>query len=299
MKRLLVTGAGGMLGSDVVARARAGVHEVIAMPRSQLDVTDADAVSAAIARASPDVVVNCAAWTDVDGAEAEPDAALAVNGAGAGNVARAAAAAGVHVVHVSTDYVFNGESDRPYVESDATDPRSSYGRSKLAGEEAVREASAEHAVVRSSWLFGLAGRNFVETMLSLAESGREEVAVVTDQVGCPTFTGDLAAALVEVAEHGSSGLFHVAGAGSCSWNEFAVEIFAQAGLDCRVTPTTTEAIARPAPRPAHSVLTSERADAIVLPRWQAGLRAYLDARAVAKAVAVGAGDETLRGGGSR
>jgi dTDP-4-dehydrorhamnose reductase len=287
--RLVVTGAGGMLGLDVVAVAQRAGHEIFALTRAQLDVTDADAVSAAIAQAAPGAVINCAAWTDVDGAEADPEGALATNGRGAGNVAGAAAAIGAHLVHVSTDYVFAGDADRPYVESDRTDPQSAYGRTKLAGEEEVLAANADHAVVRSSWLFGLGGRNFVETMLALSAT-RDEVSVVTDQVGCPTFAGHLAPALIELAERGGGGLFHIAGAGACSWNEFAVEIFAQAGVDCRVLPTTTAAVDRPAPRPAFSVLASERDDALTLPRWQVGLRAYLDARATASGVAVGARD---------
>ena len=288
--RLLVTGAGGMLGQDVALQARGAGHDVVALTRAQLDVTDTEAVRAAIAHAAPEAVINCAAWTDVDGAEADPHGALAINGPGAGNVAQAATAIGAHLVHVSSDYVFAGDADRPLVESDAPDPQSAYGRSKLAGEKAVLAASADHAVVRSSWLFGLGGRNFVETMLTLSAS-RSEVSVLTDQVGCPTFAGHLAPALIELAGRGSGGgLFHIAGAGACSWNEFAVEIFAQAGVDCRVLPTTTAAVGRPAPRPAYSVLASERDDAITLPRWQQGLRAYLDARAAARDVAVGAGD---------
>jgi dTDP-4-dehydrorhamnose reductase len=278
--RLVVTGAAGMLGLDVVAVAQRAGDEIVALTRAQLDVTDADAVSAAIAQAAPDAVINCAAWTDVDGAEADPEGALAANGRGAGNVAHAAAAIGAHLVHVSTDYVFAGDADRPYGETDRTDPRSAYGRTKLAGEEAVLAASADHAVVRSSWLFGVGGRNFVETMLSLSET-REEVSVVTDQVGCPTFTGHLAPALLELAERRGAGLFHIAGAGACSWNEFAVEIFAQAGVDCRVLPTTTAEFTRPAPRPAYSVLGSERADPLLLPPWQEGVREYLKTRVTA------------------
>jgi dTDP-4-dehydrorhamnose reductase len=171
--------------------------------------------------------------------------------------------------------VFDGEARRPYVESDPTGPRSAYGRTKLAGEHAVLSADGGHAIVRTSWLFGAGGRNFVATMLALAAEGREEVSVVTDQVGCPTFTGHLAGALVELAERREGGLHHVAGAEHCSWNEFAVEIFAQARIDCRVRPTTSADFVRPAPRPAWSVLGSERRDAIELPRWQDGLAAYL------------------------
>jgi dTDP-4-dehydrorhamnose reductase len=218
--RLLVTGAGGMLGQDVVRAARASGHEVVALTRAELDVADVAVVEAAIPHAEPDAVVNCAAWTDVDGAEANPDDAAAINATGAGNVARAAAAAGARLVHVSTDYVFDGDRTppaQPYVESDATGPRSVYGTSKLAGEQAVVAAGDSYAIVRSSWLFGTGGRNFVATMLALGAE-RDELAVVTDQVGCPTATAHLATALIALAQSSAQGLFHVAGAGHCSWN---------------------------------------------------------------------------------
>jgi dTDP-4-dehydrorhamnose reductase len=221
-------------------------------------------------------VVNCAAWTDVDGAESSPGAASAVNGAGAGHLAQGAAAAGALVVHVSTDYVFDGARTSPYMESDPTQPLSAYGRSKLEGEHAVQEATAEHVIVRSSWLFGTGGRNFVETMLRLAAE-RGSVAVVTDQVGCPTWTAHLAGALVELAASDRRGILHVAGAGACSWHEFAEEIFAQAAVPCHVEPATTAEMARPAPRPANSVLRSERG-APALPSWRDGLAGYLGAR---------------------
>jgi dTDP-4-dehydrorhamnose reductase len=281
---LLVTGAGGMLGRDVVrAAARAG-HGVEGLARAELDVRDAAAVAAVLGRLQPDVVVNCAAWTDVDGAESAEDEALAVNGTAVGVLARACSAVGARMVHVSTDYVFDGESDRPYLESDAVGPRSAYGRTKLAGEWEVIAAGAGHAVVRSSWLFGAGGRNFAATMLRLAGDGRGEVSVVTDQIGAPTFTGHLAGALVELAQRladeGASpgragGVHHIAGSGRCSWNEFAVEIFARAGVACRVLAASTADLARPAPRPAWSVLASERPDALVLPPWEDGLAAYL------------------------
>jgi dTDP-4-dehydrorhamnose reductase len=274
--RLLVTGAGGMLGRDVIAAA-AG-HEAIALARADLDVTDRTAVRAAVIDACPDVVVNCAAWTDVDGAEADEEAAEAVNGAGAGNVARAAAVAGAAVVHVSSDYVFDGRKASPYVESDPVGPISAYGRGKLAGERAVAAAHPDgHLIVRSSWLFGVNGRNFVDTMLRLAAE-RDEVSVVDDQVGCPTFTGHLASALIALAERGARGTMHVAGGGRCSWNELAREVFAQAGVACEVKPAKTADMGRPAPRPAFSVLDSERDDAVRLPPWRDGVAAYLGAR---------------------
>jgi dTDP-4-dehydrorhamnose reductase len=277
--RLVVTGAGGMLGRDVVRAAEAGGHDVVALARVDLDVTDEAAVRRVLAAAAPDAVVNCAAWTDVDGAEADEAAATLVNGAGAGHVADAAAEAGAAVVHVSSDYVFDGTKDAPYVESDPTAPLSAYGRGKLAGEAAVAGGPGRRAIVRSSWLFGTGGRNFVETMLGLA-SERVELRVVGDQIGCPTYTGHLAPALVALAQGGATGTFHVAGTGAASWHGFAREIFRAAGVSCRLEETTTDKFPRPAPRPAFSVLASERRDAPRLAPWQDGLAAYLAERRV-------------------
>lgn len=277
--RIVVTGAGGMLGQDVVRAGRDCGHEVVGLARAELDVADAAAVASAVRDATPDAVVNCAAWTDVDGAEADPEGAHAVNATGAGNVARAAAAAGARLVHVSTDYVFDGEKRSPYVESDPTGPRSAYGASKLAGERAVAAVpDLSHAIVRSSWLFGVGGRNFVATMMALGAE-RDEVAVVADQIGCPTFTVHLALGLLELARpDGGEGVFHMAGAGHCSWHDFAVEIFRRAGIDCRVLPCTTEQMPRPARRPACSVLATERRALPPLPPWQDGLDNYLNLR---------------------
>jgi dTDP-4-dehydrorhamnose reductase len=230
--------------------------------------------------ARPDAVVNCAAWTDVDGAEAAEDAATAVNGDGAGHVAAAAAEAGAHVVHLSTDYVFPGDATEPYREDDPTGPRSAYGRSKLAGERAVADAAPDaHGIVRSAWLFGRHGRNFVDTMLALAQD-RAELKVVDDQLGCPTYAGHLARALVEIAEARTQGVLHVAGGGACTWFDLARATFERTGLDVAVHPCTTAEFPRPAPRPAYSVLGSTRRDAPVLPPWQEGLAAHLAAREV-------------------
>lgn len=287
--RLLLTGALGMLGHDVIRTGERSGHELVLVDLAELDITDAAAVDELLERllgepGSLDAIVNCAAWTDVDGAEIKREAAHAVNADGAGNLARAAAGAGVSLVHVSTDYVFSGEAcvdasgaPRAYVESDPTGPRSVYGQSKLAGEQQVLAASPAHTVVRSAWLFGIGGRNFAETMLGLAE--REAVQVVTDQVGCPTWTGHLAPALLGLIERGVAGLVHLAGAGRVSWNGFATEVFRQAEVKCRVEEATTAQMARPAPRPAWSVLESEREDVLPLPPWQDGLAGYLAARA--------------------
>jgi dTDP-4-dehydrorhamnose reductase len=256
-----------MLGQDVMRAAGAGA---VGFTHAELDVTDAETVRGALAGAT---VINCAAYTDVDGAEADPARALEVNADGARNVAEAAA----RVIYVSTDYVFDGSKKGPYVESDATNPLSAYGRSKLAGERTTLTASPHSLVVRTSWLFGAGGGNFVATMLRLG-SERDELTVVDDQVGCPTFTGHLAEALVALVDAGRHGFLHVAGGGSCSWFEFARAIFDRARLDADVQPCTTAEFPRPAPRPANSVLASER-DAPELPAWQDGLEAYLGVRA--------------------
>lgn len=276
--RLLVVGANGMLGREVVAAARAAGCEVIGRDVESIDITDAPGTARIVAADAPDAVVNCAAYTDVDGAEEHEDAALAVNGAGAGNLAAAAAAAGARIVHPSTDYVFPGDAGEPYVESSQTGPRSAYGRTKLAGEQAVAAANPDHAIARTAWLFGVHGKNFVDTILRLAGE-RDAIQVVDDQVGCPTWAGHLAPALVELAGRDATGIFHVAGGGRCSWFELAREAVARSGIACEVEPTTTDAFPRPAPRPAFSVLASERgAGAITLPPWQEGLAGFLTER---------------------
>ena len=273
--RLLITGAAGMLGQDLVAIA----DDAVALSRAELDITDAAAVDAAVSAAAPDVVVNCAAYTNVDGAEQAVLDALAVNGRGAGNVARAAQAAGAWIVHISSDYVFDGSKREPYLEPDDPAPLSQYGISKLAGERAVAEVAPEtHTIVRSSWLFGTGGPCFPATILRLAAE-RDTLTVVDDQVGCPTYTGHLAAALLQLAGARPIGLVHVTGGGHCSWFEFARQIVGEAGLECEVTPGRTEDLARPAPRPAYSVMRSERG-APELPSWRQGLADYLAARVV-------------------
>jgi dTDP-4-dehydrorhamnose reductase len=274
--RLLVLGAAGMLGHEVVAAGARLGHDVAAWDLPECDLTDADATLEAIRRLGPRAVVNCAAYTNVDGAESDEATATRINGDAAGNVARACAAVGARLVHISTDYVFDGSKREPWIESDATNPLGAYGRSKLRGEELVRAELPDHAIVRTAWLFGPRGPNFVSTMLRLA-SERDEVEVVTDQVGSPTFAGHLAPALVDMAERTDTGLFHGAGAGACSWYELTLEAFDVAGVSCRVLPTTAEKFARPAPRPAYSVLGSEREHPITLPPWQEGVRAHVTA----------------------
>ena len=280
MAKLLVTGAKGMLGQAVVAAAEKSSDQTLALGRSELDITDAAAVSEAIEQFEPDAVINCAAWTDVDGAEAEEAAATEINGSGAANLAAACTRNGVRLVHVSTDYVFDGSATEPYLESDPVSAQSAYSRSKLAGEVAIEAAGGDYAIVRTAWLFGAGGRNFVDTMLRLGAE-REQIEVVTDQIGCPTWTGHLAPALIACAAADETGIFHAVGGGRCSWFDLASETIALAGLSCKVEPTTTESFPRPAPRPAFSVLGSERGgEAIVLPDWHEGLRGYLAAAGV-------------------
>ena len=214
----------------------------------------------------PEAVLHAAAWTDVDGAESDPDGAHAVNAGGARN----AAALGAPLVYFSSDYVFDGRKRGPYVESDPPSPLSAYGRSKLAGELEVRHGW----IVRSSWLFGPTGRNFVRTMLALA-ADREEVGVVDDQRGCPTYVGHLAAATRRLVEL-PHGVWHAAAAGDCTWADLAETVFAGAGHETRVRRIAAAELARPAPRPAYSVLRSEREDAPVLPHWHEGVRACLE-----------------------
>jgi dTDP-4-dehydrorhamnose reductase len=280
--KILVTGGAGMLGRDVERAARAVNHEPIALSHEELDILDREAVERAVIERNPGAVINCAAWTDVDGAESHREESVAANGTGAGIVAAAAASLNVPVIYPSSDYVFDGTREDGYVESDDTNPISAYGQSKLAGEEETAAANPRHFIVRSSWLFGVSGRNFVDTMLGLADT-QEEVVVVRDQIGCPTYTGHLARGLVRLLDGDDYGIHHMAGGGRCSWYEFAVEIFAQAGADCRVLSATSDMLDRPAPRPAFSVLVSEREHPILLPDWQEGLADYLKERAEVRA----------------
>jgi len=251
--RWLVTGAGGMLGTDLVAYLRAGGEPVTALGRAELDIRRPRAVAAALDRDRPDVLVNCAAWTRVDDAEAHEAEALAVNGDAVAVLAAACAERGVRLVQLSTDYVFDGTARAPYPEDAPASPLGAYGRGKLAGERAA--LAHGHLVVRTAWLYGAHGRNFVRTMLDLA-AGHGTVAVVADQVGQPTWSADLAAQIVALARAGApSGVYHGTNAGQTTWYGFAREIFAAAGADpARVTPATTAELARPAPRPAYSVL---------------------------------------------
>lgn len=259
MTEWLVTGAGGMLGRDLVGVLHRRGEDVTGLGRADLDVTDSSAVRTLILRARPAVVVNCAAWTAVDDAEAREDEALLVNGRGAENVAAACAASGSRLVHVSTDYVFGGDGVAPYAEYDHTAPRTAYGRTKLAGEQAILRLLPETGyVVRTAWLYGAHGPNFVRTMIRM-ERERPALDVVDDQHGQPTWTMDVADRIVALVTSGApAGVYHATSSGETTWFGLAQEVFRRLGADPgRVRPVSSAGYVRPAPRPAYSVLGHE------------------------------------------
>jgi dTDP-4-dehydrorhamnose reductase len=265
-RRVLITGAGGQLGHAL--RESFADEDVVALGHGDWDV--ASPAGDTVSRAGFDLVLHAAAWTDVDGAEDDPQGASAVNVGGTAH----AAALGAPLVLFSTDYVFDGRKGEPYLESDAPNPLSAYGRTKLLAEAA---AGPDAWIVRTSWTFGPTGRNFVRTMLGLAAE-RDEVAVVADQRGAPTYVGHLAAAVRELVDSDAPrGVWHLTAEGDCTWADFAEAIFEEAGLETRVRRISTSALGRPAPRPAYSVLRSDRAGAPRLPHWRDGLRECLAA----------------------
>lgn len=269
-RRVLITGAGGQLATALGTAF--GDDDVVGLQRSEWDVTSPPPPGLQ----PPDLVLHTAAWTDVDGAESAPQAAAAVN---VGGVAHAAAL-GAPLVVFSTDYVFDGTKSEPYVESDAPSPRSVYGRTKLYGEGAAGDSAW---VIRTSWLFAPTGHNFLRTMVRLAEL-HDEIAVVDDQRGSPTYAGHLANATRELVDaRAPFGVWHLTAEGDCTWADFAEAIFEEAGLDCRVRRVSTEDLGRPAPRPAYSVLRSERPGAPALPHWRDGLAECLGALGLTRA----------------
>ncbi len=286
--RWLVTGARGQLGTDlcaVLAGAGVGGDQLLALGSDQLDITSSAAVQAVFADFEPQLVVNAAAYTAVDQAETDEDRAFTVNAAGPALLAAAAARTGARLLQVSTDYVFAGDADQPYEVAAQPDPRSAYGRTKLAGELAVRELAPGHGyVVRTAWVYGATGSNFVKTMARL-ERDRDTVEVVDDQRGSPTWSADLARGLVELATSAAApGTYHCTGSGETSWYGLARAVFEELGADPeRVRPTSTDKFPRPAPRPAYSVLSDQAwraAGLSPLPHWRQALRqAFADNRA--------------------
>jgi len=270
---ILVVGANGMLGQDLMALLGDRGHGV---DIADIDITSPESVFKVIGALKPEVVINCAAYTDVDGCESNPERAMAVNGEGVAYLAMACRDIGALLVQVSTDYIFDGAKGTPYVEDDAPNPLGVYGESKLAGEMNTAFCP-EHLIVRTQWLYGMHGKNFVETMLRLGTE-KDEVAVVDDQIGSPTWTADLSRAIIALIDSSCRGIYHAANAEYCSWNGFAKAIFEETGLNVAVKPMTTTELNRPARRPLYSTLECSKltVDTGFHPQaWRDALRQYL------------------------
>jgi dTDP-4-dehydrorhamnose reductase len=276
--KILITGAEGMLGHDIV-RVLEGKHRLIQTTLADLDICNAYQTTELMALQAPDCVINCAAYTNVDGCETDASNAFGANAEGVKNLALACRRTGAKLLHISTDYVFDGAGQRPYVEEDEVNPVSVYGQSKLAGERFVQEILDNYAIIRTEWLYGLHGKHFVGRILELAEE-RDTLEVVDDQKGTPTATADLALAIEALLAVPARGIYHVTNAGSCSWCVFAQKILAIAGSQTRVLPISSERLARPARRPAYSVLDCSKftreTGHILLP-WEQALENYMNA----------------------
>ena len=252
--KILITGADGMLGSDL-NRILSENHEVILTDILSLDITDLKQVKTHFNRYEPDIVINSAAFTDVDGCESKQKLAYDVNSIGPENLAIASREINSKLIHISTDYVFNGENDKPYIENDKTDPINVYGETKLKGEELIRNTFDNHIILRTSWLYGIYGNNFVKTMLELSKS-HDEISVVNDQRGSPTYTHDLAIAISESLENDLNGTYHLTNSENCTWFVFAKKIFELSDIEVDVKPVATDEFPRPAKRPKYSVLNN-------------------------------------------
>ncbi len=277
IKTVLVTGAKGQLGSDIVSLLKGSGYLVFGMGKTELDITNEDEVNQVVSLIKPDIIIHCAAYTQVDKAEAEPDMAFLINGMGTRNIAIAAEKNHIKLVYISSDYVFDGDSTSPYHEFSPVSPINIYGISKLAGEMMVRDFHSQFFIVRTSWIFGLNGNNFVKTMLRLS-SEREQLKVVNDQIGCPTYTVDLSKCIIQLIETNKYGIYHVSNSGSCSWFDFANEIFKQTKNPVELEPCTTDEFPRPAKRPKYSVLDhrSLRINNFEpMPHWKSALGQFL------------------------
>lgn len=269
--KILVTGANGMLGQDLCPILEDVGAFVIETDVDTLDLTQAETVEAAVEDIRPDMVIHCAAYTSVDKAEEESEKAELINVKGSENLAKICGKLDIPLVYISTDYVFDGTKNTPYTPEDVPNPQNVYGRTKLLGEEAVKKFCKKYYIVRTSWLYGHHGKNFVQTMISLAEKG-EQIKVVDDQVGCPTWTVELANGILRLLQK-PYGTYHVCGSGSTSWYGFAKEIFEQAGMEnVDLKPCSSEESPRPAKRPAYSVMANDN----LCRNWQAALHDYLE-----------------------
>ena len=275
-----VTGSGGMLARNLIPILSGRGYETLAPAESELDITDQNTISATVENIRPELIINCAAYTRVDDAEKEEPKALQINGDGVRNLCMTCRAMDIPLVHFSTDYVFDGTKTTPYTIDDLPNPVSAYGRTKLAGEEHILKLLDKFYLIRTSWLFGLHGPNFIETMMGLAKS-KKSLDVVNDQRGCPTWSVHVSQAVADLIETGRYGTYHITNSGVTTWYDFAVEIFRQSGIDMKVTPVTSDRFPRPAKRPANSALDPAPLPEVLkrdMPSWQESLGEYLKLR---------------------
>ena len=271
--RVLVTGANGMLGQDLCPILEDEGYEVIETDINSLDITDSKNIETVFSNVNPNIVIHCAAYTNVDKAEENLDLARLINSKGTENIARACKKFNATMIYISTDYVFDGKNDKPYLPTDETAPLNNYGITKLEGENAVREILSNYYICRTSWLYGIHGKNFVETMLSL--TGKTEIRVVDDQIGCPTWTVELSNGIIKLLTNNAEfGTYHICGSGQTSWYGFAKEIFTQAGLEVKLNPCSTKEFVRSANRPSYSVMENNK----ICRNWKVALKDYLALR---------------------
>lgn len=276
--RILVTGVKGQLGYDVVNELESRGHETVGVDIEEMDITDAASVDTVIKGAKVDAVIHCAAYTAVDAAEDQEDLCRKVNALGTEHIAKVCKELDIKMIYISTDYVFDGEGERPWEPDDARDPLNVYGQTKYEGELAVQNNLDKYFIVRIAWVFGVNGKNFIKTMLNLGKT-HDSLTVVCDQVGSPTYTFDLAVLLADMVETEKYGIYHATNEGLCSWYEFACEIFKQAGMNVAVTPVDSSAYPAKAKRPSNSRMSKDKLEANGfrrLPAWQDALKRYLD-----------------------
>ncbi len=269
-----------MLGSDLLLKLKIE-HEVVGLDKEEIDIVSANECQEAIKEIEPDIVINAAAYTNVDGCETAKDECFAVNAEAVKNIADACRDKNIHIIHFSTDYVFDGAAKQPYQEDHQCNPINTYGASKMAGERYLRSLSDNYLLIRTAWLYGVKGKNFVQTILEKVKTAKK-LTVVDDQIGSPTYTKDLAAAVDLLIKQNAKGIFHITNRGSCSWYQFALKILQEAGIhEIDVTPIKSDQLQRPAKRPAYSVLSMQKfiqTTGKTMQPWQLGLQDYLEKR---------------------
>lgn len=276
--KICIIGHKGMLGQDMMIEAQKENHDVVGVDIDEIDITKLDSVLEVIGKIEPDVIINCAAYTAVDLCEEKVDLAHAVNGAGPGNIGMVAKELNIKVVHISTDYVFDGDSKDAYIEDSLTNPKSVYGKSKLAGEQKLIAATDKFYILRIAWLYGEHGNNFVKTISNLAKD-RDSLKVVNDQFGSPTWTVNVCSQILKILKSGDYGIYHATSEGACSWFDFTKYILESYKIECEVLPCTTDEFPRPAPRPAYSVLENgnlKKQKINIMPHWKEAFDKYVE-----------------------